>query len=237
MPWQWPRLICRQGHDAIIEFYDVVNTIVVHEVTLQGLQETVEGDWPTLKDRCHEGAVWMNRRMVDLGNWRYTLLFQMVQRLAEHKKDTCKKMKVIHELGVQLADKYATLHLKHPATPESLSKKGDVWEICLAISRETGPNIPAQLRVQRESFNESMVKFTLSIERIIKVIWTCDARDHRVHHDGPPFCREMPWPDDMAKVIFYARGVVKASGTNEASRIMRNFEITCWAADASIRSR
>ena len=82
--WCFDRLCTSGAHPRLLELQDVAVALLRTPVLLQCLQELATVPRSEFKTLSNEGFVWTNRRHVDMGNWRYTVLYQFLIALAGH---------------------------------------------------------------------------------------------------------------------------------------------------------
>ena len=140
------------------------------------------------KDLNNQGHVYMHRRRHDLGNYKYSVIYQFLVRLAEHHGQLNIKAKFI-----QLTDRYTSLRRASSSTQTGIEMRGDVIEYCLQWALQTGPAIPDEIRESRLSFNKALIECS-------------DAYNSLIHGlcMHPPIVRECPPPDWFAKTISQA---------------------------------
>ena len=129
-----------------------VDKLVKNDCLEDWLEEIFVIPRKQFKDISNEGHLYFNRRRHDLGNYKYSVLFQFMTRLAPHHGQehiTCKLM--------QLSDRYASLRREGSTTDTGIEMRGDVIEYCLYFALMTGPAIQDDVREARLSFNRDMV--------------------------------------------------------------------------------
>ena len=148
------------------------------------------------KDLSNQGFVYSNRRLRDLGNYKYAVLYQFMVRLAPHHCQQNISWKL-----TQLAERYQSLHGDGSATDAGIEMRGDVIEYCLHHSLMTGPAIPDKDREWRLSFNSAVKEFGEAYDSLIRGLCA-----------HPPIVRECPPPDWFSKTICLAVAA-KTSGS------------------------
>ena len=217
--WRFDALVSRSGHAAVCALMQVVDDILCHPILLEGLSSIVAMERSSFKSRSGDGYVWNRGRHEDQGNYRYTMLYQMLGRLAGHKN------MALDTKFVELGEIYQSLRLKAPCTTTSLSMKGDVIEVLLAECREDGPSVQQTVAEERRRFNALMLKFGACCEHIFKLVFRSD--------DGPSKLRQTPPPDSLVKVLFFAYGVIAAAGTSAYARKLDDFKLAANSAERS----
>ena len=201
---------------------DVAVAVLRTPVLLQCLQELATVDRHEFKTLSNEGFVWTNRHHVDMGNWRYTVLYQFLIVLAGHHR----MQTVVNAFNVLVA-KYPSLSRKHPPTKESLGMKGDVLEYCLHYCRFTGPAVEPTVVIHRLEFNEIMRPFEACVDALLHII--IDDKD------GRPVSRyELPNPCMFVDAIFCAHGRLVSKRPDELARFEYGFSALVQSLKASL---
>ena len=186
--WSWRILL----HDCTLpimkQLMASVEKLIKNDCLEDWLQEILVIDRQEFKDISNRGHLYMNRRRHDLGNYKYSVLFQFMTRLAPHHGQEHITRKLM-----QLSDRYESLSKPSSTTDTGIEMRGDVIEYCLYFALMTGPSIQDDVREARLSFNRDMVEFN-------------DAYDSLIHGlcMSPPVAAECPHPDWLAKTISLA---------------------------------
>jgi len=218
--WRLHLLAGYLGHPAVAKLLSVVKKILHHDILLDAMNSVLHMNREDFKNLSHEGFVWKERRMHDLGNYSYVLLYQCLMRLAAHESMHV-AMKFIH-----IGALYPSMEMKAPPTLTSFSMKGDLVEVALALCRYTGTAIPTVLVKQRVAFNALMVEYEKAVANVFMITFTSDY--------GYPLLKHLPLPDHLAKAIFFANVVVSAAGTKQYTGINTQFHRAVREAEDSV---
>ena len=191
------------------ELMDTVEELSSHPQLIRAAQDIAIIDRDTFKQHSNCGFVFHRRRLLDLGNWRYALLYQMIARIAEFKEPQ------MHSLITAISARYATLERKAVCTLHSLEMKADVIEYTLYLGRDIGAAVDAQIAASRNRFNALVVNFSTAADNLLM---------YTFHGDAAPKDREMLIPDMMAKVFFAYYGWVCTYGTQLEADKLAAFE-------------
>ena len=163
-----------------------------------------------------EGCVWRAGRGRDIGNYRYSVLFQLICRCSRVQPSLARVTVALE----RAAERYPSLAMKAWPSKMSLEMKGDVIEASLAIARLTGPEIPRHLRIAHEDYNAKMNDFDNAFDRMLRFATT--------DNDGPPSVAAFPPPDVLAKLMLMVFSGDHANFEKTATKIAR-FEV--WNGD------
>ena len=218
--WRLHLLAGSLGHPAVTKLLSVVKRILHNEVLLDSMNDVLRMNRHDFKTSSHEGFVWKERRMHDLGNYSYVLLYQCLSRLAAQESPA------VAQAFVSIGALYPSMQLKAPPTMLSFSMKGDLIEAALAQCKYTGTVIPAELITQRVAFNALIVEYEKTITNVFMITFTGDYGYPRVKH--------CPLPDHLAKAIFFANVVVKTACTTQYDGFNTEFHRAVQAAKDSV---
>ena len=191
--WDFDKLLQHSSHLELRLVLGAVRKIVHHPVLENALAEILTMTRIEFKTYSNTGFVVRGGKTRDLGNYEYTLLFQFVHRMAEHYK-----LKNVSDKVAALSAAYPSLARKHVCSQHSMSMKGDVLETALADCRHTGPNVPEQVRRERQEFNDLMEEFSASMEEVYFRL--CGRRK--------PALKTLPCPDLLFKALTLANAIV-----------------------------
>ena len=127
---------------------------IVNDCLEDWLEEVVMIPRKQFKDISHHGYVSMNRRRHDFGNYKYSVMFLLMTRLAPHHQQQNITCKLMHQ--------YESLSKPSSTTDTCIELIGDVIEYCLYFAVETGPAIPDDVRESRLSFNKAITEFVMT---------------------------------------------------------------------------
>ena len=120
----------------------------------------------------------------DLGNWKYTLIYTLVSELArgtKHKR---------HGDFELLAATWPSMAIKWKPTKNSLVKKGDVLEVCIALCMAC----PTQSLAHRKKFLDVCAKLNHMLD-------CCAMR--LFSGSGDPTLKTVPNPTNYGRFLLY----------------------------------
>ena len=113
--WNFERLRdARTAQPLLARLTCLVNAMVRNPVLQTGLQQVLGFTRSEFKQHSLRGCVWMDRRLVDIGNYRYAVIYQFLWRFARHMH-----MHALTELFDSLSAMYSSLQLKAEFTYRS----------------------------------------------------------------------------------------------------------------------
>ena len=186
--WSWRILLHEFTLPIMQQLMASVEKLIKNDCLEDWLQEILVISRQEFKDISNRGHIYMNRRRQDLGNYKYSVLFQFMTRLAPHHGQEHITRKLM-----QLADRYESLSKPSSTTDTGIEMRGDVIEYCLSFALETGPAIEDDVREARLSFNRDMVEFSRAYDSLIQGLCM-----------SPPTAAECPPPDWLAKTFSLA---------------------------------
>ena len=192
----------------------LVNAMVRNPVLQTGLQQVLGFTRSEFKEHSNRGFVWTDRHLVDLGNYRYAVVYHFLWRFARHNR-----LHALTFLFDSLSDVYTSLELKADFTYHSLEMKGDVIECVLADCLLTGPAIESETRRNRREFNDRVVEFYETLERLINMTYNGD--------DGwgwPVPSKHFVDPDIFVKILCGAQAAFVIQNPDVRANVIRNFE-------------
>ena len=190
--WEFDRLLSRKGHAAVKSLQEVILAIADHHIFLEGLVHINASSRGDFKQTSNQGFVWHHRRLWDLGNWSYTVLYQWIAKLVPDRPQSAEVLAQLEELWQH----YESLHPKWARTEASCCMKGDVIEACLAPCRLTSFNVEAAVVQHRVAFNALLVRFWSTLEDVYRICFRNDS--------GPPTLKQCPDPDRFVKTLRWA---------------------------------
>ena len=186
--WRWSYLLAPEALAKMNKLMASIEDIVKSDCLEEWLEEIFMMPRQKFKDLSNQGFVYKSRRLRDLGNYKYSVLYQFLFRLGPHHGQDNIKWKLI-----QLAERYTTLHRAQSDTDAGIEMRGDVIEYCLHYALMTGPAIADTDRESRLSFNRAILQFSDAYDSLI--LGLCKH---------PPIYRECPPPDWLSKAISQA---------------------------------
>jgi hypothetical protein len=197
--WHYGRLMGDNGRRKCIALLTTLKDIFDSPTWTEGLQLILSMDREEFKTLSSEGLVFRKKRSYDLGNWSYALVYQLHGCYLMMSGD-CK----LSSDMVTLAEHYESLDINCVPSNESLSMKGDVVEVVLALARRTGVAIPPDKVRERHDIMDLFRRFEDNLEKIL--ITTVQTEN------GRPHGRYLPDPAKFASLLVCA---LPREGNNE----------------------
>ena len=197
--WSLHHMMDSVGQVQVQTFCDKFKDVACNERLLPCITSMDNTCAPEFKSISNEGFVFMATKPRDLGNYVYSLFFDVLYRTL------CCNKTVVTNLGNRyngllgamnsLCDRYESLHLQHPPTDAMLIRKGDFIEFLLADARLSGDvNLDAQY--QREALHMHFHNLNALFNDLLKSMTKCN--------DGAPNIAAFPPPGILCKLIFFA---------------------------------
>ena len=120
---------------------DIATEIVSSACLSHRLQEISVKDRADFKSNSNEGFVWSKRRHLDLGNVRYSVLYNFLYRMCSKAWVSSSDQQAFFALGAfnRCIARYSSLDIHAENTKLSHNMKGDVIELCLEKCRYRAP--------------------------------------------------------------------------------------------------
>jgi hypothetical protein len=120
---------------------DIATEIVSSACLSHRLQEISVKDRADFKSISNEGFVWSKRRHLDLGNVRYSVLYNFLYRMCSKAWVSSSDQQAFFALGAfnRCIARYSSLDIHAANTKLSHNMKGDVIEFCLEPCRYVAP--------------------------------------------------------------------------------------------------
>ena len=120
---------------------DIATEIVSSACLSHRLQEISVADRAHFKSTSNEGFVWSKRRHLDLGNVRYSVLYNFLYRMCSKASVISGDQQALSALGAfnRCIARYSSLDIHAENTKLSHNMKGDVIEFCLEPCRFVAP--------------------------------------------------------------------------------------------------
>ena len=150
--WRWSVLLTESALPKMHKLTASVEKLVKNDCLEDWLEDIFVIPRQQFKDISHQGHLFYNRHRIDLGNYKYSVLFQFMTRLAPHHGQEHITRKLM-----QLSGRYESLSKPGSTTDTGIEMRGDVIEYCLYFALMTGPAIQDDVREARLSFNRDMV--------------------------------------------------------------------------------
>ena len=139
-----------------------------------------------LKKESYEGVLYRRGRAYDAGNWKYSVLYYLLEYISKQTKD---EYKAYFE---ELHRHYTSLDYE---SHKAYELRGDIIEAALKWARLTGPNHP--LREVHREFHDCVRSACDALEAV----------DLQVTEDGIPPGRERLRAQTVAKLIMCCHGI------------------------------
>ena len=148
------------------------------------------------KEKSNCGKVWKDGRWVDLGNYAYNFMYDVLQRLARaHEKHHPAFSNALSELN----HRWSSLKLGHACTFTAWIRKGDVLEFLLDDARCCDGSDAANK--ERKAYHDCVKQFGEDFTELLHLITE--------NHDGPPEHDSFPPPHLLSKTCFVAYHVTR----------------------------
>ena len=187
-PWFLTRLLTPLGECRLEALLDTVLLISQHPTLATAVADISRTDRKTFKSLSNTGCIYCRRKAIDIGNYRYCMLYQLICRQTYHNPllAALRKMWCL----------YSSTSIEAPPSYKSIEMKGDVLEFVLAYCRLTGPNISPRARANHISFNQLCCTFDRQLDDLFRLIYH--------NGDGPPTVGLCPPPDNLVCTFFWA---------------------------------
>ena len=200
-----------KGQGISKQLVELVHNIIGTDIWATALSHISEISERGFKKTTYDGAVWMQRQWRDLGNYCYTVLWQLswycCKDLPSSHVDTYAFMN-------RLVQKYPSLADHWPRSPHSQELKGDVIEYALALTYLTGPAVNEVVRNQRLQFQSLMRQWFEAFVKVIKQV----ANHYGI---GYPPQRLLPKERPLAQLIGLANAASRPDAPSKDFLIRR----------------
>ena len=187
-PWNLSRLLTPSGENRLEALLHTVVLLSQHPTLTTAIEHISQIDRQKFKSLSNVGCMYRGRKAIDIGNYRYCMLYQLICRqtyqdplLAALRKIWCL---------------YSSTSIDAPPSYKSIEMKGDVLEFVLAYCRLTGPNISPRARANHISFNQLCSTFDRQLDDLFRLIYN--------NGDGPPTVGLCPPPDNLVCAFVWA---------------------------------
>ena len=187
-PWFLTRLLTPLGECRLQALLDTVLLISEHPTLTTAVADISRTDRNNFKSLSNTGCIYCRRKAIDIGNYRYCMLYQLICRQIYHNPLLAALRKI---WGL-----YSSTSIEAPPSYKSIEMKGDVLEFVLAYCRLTGPNISPRARANHISFNQLCCTFDRQLDDLFRLIYH--------NGDGPPTVGLCPPPDNLVCTFFWA---------------------------------
>jgi hypothetical protein len=160
LPTRFPHSI-----QQLLRIDKVIAALVSQPVVLQELAYVLEVDREVFKAKSHGGAVQSGKTWIDLGNWRYAVMFQLMVR-----KAPCLPESEASALLLRLSSRYPTLHANASYTYAAVSMQGDVMECILSTCRLKGDAVEAHVKLDRQQAHDHIKEVGEWLNRLLHYV-------------------------------------------------------------------
>jgi len=169
---------------------DAVNKLLRMTALKEGLKHYLTADPTSVKAFSNRGTVKLPQsdREVDIGNWSYSVLFNIAMEIAIGCRYYCPLSKLFEQLTVQ----WPSLQRKWFPTKSSIVRKGDVIEVCLAFCKQ--PTTDKDIAEGRRNFRVQVATFYGSLSDTVRSICRCSKF---------PTSRWLPNPTNFARLLIF----------------------------------
>ena len=194
--WNFGLAYTKEVYDRVRKIIEVVVSMLKHSVLAEGIKLYLETDKKESKDFSNLAKVPVKATGVarDLGNFIYNCIYNMMVELARGMRLD------IHGRFVRLSAIWPTLSRKSAGTENSISRKGDLVEVCIALSQSE--------EKADEEFPKLCSIFHDEMDNIIKIMCKCDRA---------PTYTCLPHPFHFTRLLLFAH-FSKASRSEEKCR-------------------
>ena len=148
--------------EVLEPLFATIRVIMQNELWLQTIEWACEVDRYSMEDFSLEGFCYMDKRHVDLGNWKYAFLWCTIARLSRQANRT------VDQAMMRISQRYSSLRVDAPFTKGTIETQGDLIECMLAVSRRTGIAIDVADINIRLAFNAAMRDFSRSMDTLVQ---------------------------------------------------------------------
>ena len=187
-PWFLNRLLTPLGENRLEALFQTVVLLSQHPTLATAVEDISRIDRKDFKDQSNLGCVYRGGKPIDIGNYRYCMLYQLICR----QTDEGPLLAALREMWCL----YSSTSIEAPPSYKSIEMKGDVVELVLAYCRLTGPNISPRARANHISFNQLCSTFDRQLDDLFRLIYN--------NGDGPPTVGLCPPPDNLVCTFFWA---------------------------------
>ena len=152
-------------------------------------------------------------REVDLGNWTYSVLLNMLSEMARG----CERFRGVNDIFDVLTERLPSVQRKWNPSKGSLVRKGDVIEVCLAFYRLTD-TIDKDIAHGRREYSVHVANFDEQLKGTIECLCDCEGR---------PTQKILPSPTNFARLLIFTWASIhnRDDKVREESRIKAESEM------------
>ena len=152
-------------------------------------------------------------REVDLGNWTYSVLLNMLSEMARG----CECFRRVNELFDALTGRLPSVQAKWNPSKGSVVRKGDVIEVCLAFCKQKD-TIDKDIAHRRRQISVHVANFDEHLKGTIECLCDCEGR---------PTQKILPSPTNFARLLIFTWASIhnRDDKVREESRIKAESEM------------
>ena len=184
--------------------FATIRVIMQNELWLQTIEWACEVDRYSMETFSEEGYCCMDKRHVDLGNWKYAFLWCTIARLSRQANRT------VDQAMMRISQRYSSLRVDAPFTKGTIETQGDLIECMLATSIRTGIAIDVADINIRLAFNVAMHNYSTSMDTLLQRTF------RNMVEGGPPRSWQMLPATTCSRCLLTAYG--HASGTEARTK-------------------
>ena len=185
--------------EALEPLFATIAVIMQNELWLQTIEWASEVDRYSMEDFSTGGFCSIDKRHVDLGNWKYAFLWWTIARLSRRANSA------VDQAMMRISQRYSSLRVDAPFTKGTIETQGDLIECMLATSIRTGIAIDVEDIKIRLAFNAAMRNYNRSMDTILQRTF------RNMVEGGPPRSWQMLPATTCSRCLLTAYG--RASGT------------------------
>ena len=188
--WDFNKLEEIQCDSHVVAMIDAVNKLLRMTALKEGLKHYLTADPTSVKAFSNRGTVKLPQsdREVDIGNWSYSVLFNIAMEIAIGCRYYCPLSKLFEQLTVQ----WPSLQRKWFPTKSSIVRKGDVIEVCLAFCKQ--PTTDKDIAEGRRNFRAQVATFHGSLCDTVRSICRCSDF---------PTSKFLPNPANFSRLLIF----------------------------------
>ena len=152
--------------EAKLHADETVAKLIKRPTVITELHQCVLRERQDMKEWSRGGAVRQGKRLVDLGNWKYSVLYCWMYAASF----SCHECQECQTHFHALSERYATLRIDAPYTDNSIEMKGDVMECILYTASHTGDAIEPSMRQDRLQTKNDIRQVDIFLNRLLNIV-------------------------------------------------------------------
>ena len=150
------------GDTTLKDLFAAIAVIMHSELWLQTVEWACAVDRYAMETLSNEGYCYMDKRNVDLGNWKYAFLWCSVARLSRRAN------RAIDQAMTRISQRYSSLRVDASFTIGTIETQGDIIECMLATSRQTGIAVAVADCNIRLAFNAAVRQYSRLMDTVLQ---------------------------------------------------------------------